>query len=350
MRIALVNDLRIALAALAKVVGTIPGAEIAWTAEDGAVALRRCREDTPDLILMDMIMPVMDGVESTRRIMQECPCPIVVVTATVTGNSDFVFEALGHGALDAVNTPVLGTAGGMEGAADLVRKIRTVELLTSAVLPAPDRAPAAVADDRALPSGFSPLVAIGASTGGPQALAVILAAWPKPLPFSAVVVQHVDLAFAPGLADWLGREAGLPVEIVRGGETPVPGTVHIACTEDHLIVDHRGRLRYEREPADLPYRPSVDVFFESLVRTSAAPGVAVLLTGMGRDGATALGDLRRAGWHTIAQDEATSIVWGMPRAAVEYGAACATLPLEAIAPAVARRMRGAVTTSKDTRS
>lgn len=340
MRIALVNDLRIALAALQRIVASIPGAEVAWSAEDGRQALERCRADTPDLVLMDLIMPVMDGVEATRRIMVECPCPIVVVTATVEGNADRVYQALGHGALDAVDTPVLGTGGDLSGADALIRKIRTVQRLSAAMAAKPDSpAPAPIRAEPTRLSGMAPVVAIGASTGGPQALLTVLAALPRPVPCCGVIVQHVDPAFAPGLAQWLARETCLPVEAVQARVPLAEGRFYLACTDDHLILDGRGQLGYEREPVNEVYRPSVDVFFKSLLTAPVAPGTAVLLTGMGRDGAVGLRALRDAGWHTIAQDEATSVVWGMPGAAARLGAPIETLPIQDIGAAISRRLR-----------
>ncbi len=317
VRIALVNDLKMALIALQRVIESIPGARIAWTAADGAQALDRCRADTPDLILMDMIMPVMDGVEATRLIMKECPCPIVVVTATVTGNANLVYEALGHGALDAVNTPVLGTGGDLSGADDLIRKIRVVERLQKASADGNQRFADVAASPRSMANTMPPLVAIGASTGGPQALVRILSDLPHPLLWAIVIVQHIDPVFAPGLAKWLAEETSLDVEVAHPGEPYAMGTVAVANTDDHLVVDRNGRYRHVKEPAEQVYRPSVDVFFHSLLQAGVAPAVAVLLTGMGRDGAAGLLALRRAGWHTIAQDRATSVVWGMPGAAVE---------------------------------
>ncbi len=336
MRVALVNDLAIALEGLRRVIATIPDTEVAWTAMNGSEALDRCRADTPDLVLMDLIMPVMDGVESTRRIMQECPCPIVVVTATVEGNAPRVYEALGHGALDAVNTPVLGTSGEVTGGGALAAKIRTVHRLTAPVdrsaAPAPpSRAPTAVAA-ATKPS----IVAIGASTGGPQALVAVLGALQRPLPCAIVVVQHLDVCFAAGLARWLADETGLPVSPITAGQRLDP-TVLVAATGDHLVLRPDGILSYSRDPADLVYRPSADVFFRSLPEAGLAPGTAVLLTGMGRDGAAGLLALKDAGWHTIAQDEASSVVWGMPGAAVALGAAREVLSIEDIGPAVAAR-------------
>lgn len=342
IRVGIVNDLRLAVEALRRAVAAIPGASVAWVAEDGQQAVARCAQDTPDIVLMDMIMPVMDGVEATRRIMAATPCPILVVTATVEGNAGRVFEALGAGALDAVATPGLSPDGRVVNADPLIRKIGAIGLIASA----PDPARAQHAPWRSAPPqahrALSPIVAIGASTGGPLALRVLLRAIPRPAPWPIVVVQHVDPEYAGGLAAWLSSETGHAVETATPAGVPTPGRIDIASTGDHLVLDAGGRYRYDPEPRDVVYRPSVDVFFDSLASVAAAPGVAVVLTGMGRDGAVGLSRLRTSGWHTIAQDRTTSVVWGMPGACVEAGAAVQTLPIDQIGTAIAARMNSMI--------
>lgn len=335
MRVGIVNDLRLAVESLRRAVATLPGATIAWVAMDGAEAVAKCAQDLPDVVLMDMIMPVMDGVEATRRIMKSTPCPILVVTATVEGNANKVFEALGAGALDAVATPGIAADGSAVNALPLVRKIQAIGVISGVGRAAPQQqAPAAA---RASGTAIPPFVAIGVSTGGPQALATVLRSLPRPMPCGVVIVQHIDPSFAPGLADWLSGETRHRVEVASDGDVLSPNRLLLAGTGDHVVLDASGRLGYTVEPREQLYRPSVDVFFDSIVRAKAAPGVAVILTGMGRDGAAGLGRLRAAGWHTIAQDKATSVVWGMPGAAVEIGAAVETLPIHAIGDAVAAR-------------
>ena len=323
MRVAIVNDLKLAVEVLRQSVLRIPGAEVAWIAEDGRQAIERCAQDLPDLVLMDMQMPVMDGAIATREIMRRTPCPIIVVTASIQANLDRVYDALGAGALDVTTTPTFGPSGSIDGLDSLARKIDHVRQL--------DRGHDVRVREVATsaPRGQG-IIAIGASTGGPQALA---AALPRGMALAApvVIVQHIDRAFAPGLAEWLGRETGHTVVLAQDGQAPTTGTVHVACSDDHLVLEH-GRFAHRGEPRALAHRPSVDVFFESLVGQPC--GVAVLLTGMGRDGAEGLRALRRAGWHTIAQDEATSVVWGMPGAAVALGAAVEVLPIQRIAQAI----------------
>jgi chemotaxis response regulator CheB len=347
MRIGIVNDLRLAVETLKRAVATIPGATVAWIAENGEEAVSMCARDLPDVVLMDMIMPLMDGVEATRRIMRATPCPIIVVTATVEGNANKVFEALGAGALDAVGTPGLSADGRTVNAEPLLRKIQSISAI-SGVGRAESRQPLAPPTPHARDTAIGTFIAIGVSTGGPQALATVLLALPRPLPCPMVIVQHIDATFAPGLAAWLSRESRHQVEIARPGDTLAPGRIMLAGTSDHIVIDRAGCLRYTADPVEVPYRPSVDVFFDSILKSKAAYGIAALLTGMGRDGAAGLARLRAAGWHTIAQDKATSVVWGMPGAAAEIGAAAEVLPIGDIGGAIAARITTKAANSRRT--
>jgi two-component system response regulator WspF len=335
MRIGIVNDMALAREALRRVVVSAPGLTTAWAARDGAEAVQLNRGDPPDLILMDLFMPNMDGAEATRQIMSSRPTPILVVTATVTGHIGKVYEAMGHGALDAVDTPTLGAKGDLAGAATLLAKIDTIRQLIAApanILQA--SAPPATGEHRRT----GELLLMGASTGGPSALKDVLRMLPRPFETPVVIVQHIDRAFAEGLASWLTEHSGFEVKVAEEGQTLARGMVVLAGTNDHLILDPSGRLRYTPAPIEMAYRPSVDVFFDSVAKNSRSIGVAALLTGMGRDGALGLLKLKQRGWHTIAQDEKTSVVWGMPRAAVECSAACEMLPIQSVAAAVAAHL------------
>jgi two-component system, chemotaxis family, response regulator WspF len=332
MRIAIVNDTLIALEALRRVIVSAPEYEIAWTARDGAEAVSICAKDTPDLILMDLLMPQMDGVEATRKIMTHSPCAILLVTSTVTGNAAKVFEAMGYGALDAINTPILGFNGDAQGGTELLAKIGKIARLIG------KSAPPTASKSYQFRSSTPPLVAIGSSTGGPQALATLLSGLPADFRGAIAIAQHVDAEFAPGLAEWLNSQCKLPVSLAIANYPLEAGKIVLAATNDHLILQQNLTLNYTREPQDYPYRPSVDTFFESIATNWPGKGIGVLLTGMGRDGAKGLLALRSKGWHTIAQDRTTSVVYGMPKAAAELGAAVEILPLEAIANACTLRL------------
>jgi two-component system, chemotaxis family, response regulator WspF len=331
MKIGIVNDLPIAVASLRRALAASRSHQVVWVAHDGAEAVRACMSQTPDLVLMDLIMAGMDGVEATRRIMASTPCAILIVTASVGANSWRAYEAMSHGALDAVDTPVFRAGDGLNGAAALLSKIDTIARLIG------DGIATAAGEERQhgrmlAGVGGDRLLAIGASAGGPGALATVLSRLPRGFPAAIVMVQHVDQEFAPGMAKWLAQQTDLPVEIVRSGEPPVAGTALLASTNDHLVLTRSRRLDYSPDPLSYVYRPSVDVFFESVCQHWSGEAVGVLLTGMGRDGALGLRAMRNKGYHTIAQDQASSAVYGMPKAAAALDAAVEILSLEQIGP------------------
>lgn len=318
MRIAIANDSRASAEALRRVLAASGEHELAWIARSGDEAVRMCAADLPDLVLMDLDMPGLDGVEATRAIMQASPCPILVVTASPRDQVGQVFRALGAGALDVTATPVLlGRPGGSRG---LLDKIAMIGKLTG-------KGPRRHAPAGAAPApGVARLLAIGASTGGPVAISALLSGW-LPAPDTAVVVvQHIDAAFANQFVSWLAGQLQAPVRAAAEGERPAGGTVLVARTNDHLRLAADRTLRYDPEPRTAVYRPSVDVFFDSVARHWSADATGVLLTGIGRDGAAGLLAMRRAGQRTLAQDQASCAVYGMPRAAAELDAAEKILP------------------------
>ncbi len=326
MKIAIVNDMPMAVEALRRALAFEPAHELVWVAANGAEAVRRCAELTPDLILMDLIMPVMDGVEATRQIMAATPCAIVIVTVDRQQNVHRVFEAMGHGAMDVVDTPALGVGNPKEAAAPLLRKILNVSWLLGQ---GQVREPLVSAPLRDVVQRQK-LVAIGSSAGGPAALELLLKGLPASFPAAVVLVQHVDQVFAAGMADWLSTASGIPVRLARQGEPPSPGNVLLAGTNHHIRLLKNGTLAYTEEPVNEIYRPSIDVFFESVARFWTGDAVGVLLTGMGRDGAQGLKLLRQRGYLTIAQDQQSCAVYGMPKAAAAIDAAVEIRPLDTI--------------------
>jgi two-component system response regulator WspF len=333
MKIGIANDVAMAAEALRRVVASSSDHQVLWIARTGVEAVRMCAEHRPDLVLMDLNMPELDGVEATRQIMAASPCAILVVTGAPQDNVSQVFRALGAGALDVTATPIL--RGGENGDVELLAKIKTIGKLV--------RASSAEAST---PSGGSEagehtvrhLLAIGASTGGPVAISKVLGDWTPASGTGIVVVQHIDENFAANFARWLGDTLKLPVKVIDEGDALEAGVVQIARTNDHLLLDARHRLHYNESPREYAYRPSVDVFFHCVAQHWHGEATGVLLTGMGRDGANGLLAMRRAGKHTIAQDQASSAVYGMPRAAAEVGAAAQILPLDAIGKALRGRI------------
>lgn len=332
MRIGIVNDLCLAREVLRRLVLSVPGHSVAWLAEDGDVAVQKVTADRPDVVLMDLVMPRLNGVEATRQIMKASPCPVLVVTATIPGHYDMVIQAMGAGALDAVETPTFNISG--HGGEKLLARLAKLKVALSGN---PGSGVAVPARPVPLATPLPPLVVIGASTGGPDALGAVLAALPARFPAAVLVAQHIGAEFVPGLVQQLATRTPLPVRIAREGDLPTPGTVLIAASNDHLELTPPHALRYTPHPRTCPYRPSVDVLFTSALQWSR-PGIGVLLTGMGTDGAEGLLRLRSSGWHTIAQDEATCVVYGMPKAAVEKHAATEVLPLAHIGPTIVAKI------------
>lgn len=328
MRVAIVNDMPIAREVLKRTVLSVPGYTVAWTAENGEQAIRQTMNDKPDAILMDLIMPLMDGVEATRIIMSKNPCPILLVTGSVSGNFSKVVEAMGQGGLDAVNTPTMGTGGKLVDAEQLLTKLEkiaknkrhsngTQSLATTSTK-----------------SSASSLVVIGSSTGGPDALSRVLSGLGASFNGSVLIAQHIDADAAKNMAKWLQQFTALEVCSVVPDMELRPRTVYVATTNDHMVLQANKRLTYVREPLNYPFRPSADILFNSVAENFPNAGVAVLLTGMGSDGAKGLLKLRQAGWLTIAQDAATCVVASMPEAAINLNAAKYVLPLEQIADSI----------------
>jgi two-component system response regulator WspF len=334
LKIAIVNDVPMVVEVLRRVLAEWPEHQLLWVAQDGAQAIELCAWQLPDIVLMDMLMPHVDGVEATRRIMQNTPCPILIVTADIGACAQKVYEALGYGALDAVDTPALNGNDWGRGSAVLMEKIRRVGRMQPKVPPPPLLPRVVSARGSAVmvaSAAATRLVAIGASAGGPGALAVILRALPVDFPAAVVIVQHIDPGFANGMAGWLQQNTGHKVRVVSEGDRPSAGRVLMAGTNQHMLFKSRDMLGYEAESPDDVYHPSIDVFFHSVVRQWRGQAVGVLLTGMGRDGALGLKAMRDAGLHTIAQDRQSSSVYGMPKAAAALDAATDILPLESIA-------------------
>lgn len=333
MRIAIVNDLTMTVEFLKFLVEEEGQHQVAWIARNGAEAVEKCAKDVPDVILMDIIMPVMNGVRATELIMKNSPCAILIVTASVGANASMVFEAMGFGALDVARTPSIISRGDQPQGADLKKKINLIgKYLGMPLQKLNMKLPSKTTSQAKVP----PLLIIGASTGGPMALAKTLCQIPEDTPLAIVIIQHIDEQFAEGLADWLDKQLLMKVKLASDGHTPTAGVILIAGRDKHLVLTSNLTLKYEDEPLDIPNRPSVDIFFQSVAQFWPEESMALLLTGMGSDGALGMKALYDKRWHTIAQNQASCIVFGMPKSAIELGGVTEVLPLSDLPARISR--------------
>jgi two-component system response regulator WspF len=327
MRVAIVHQSDALADVLERALRSVDGWDVAWRARDARAAVENAAADRPDVLLLQVSK---GAVEATREIMHASPCAIVLMLDRRDEDSGRVFEAMSEGALDVVMAPSVDDGGRLTGTGEILGKVKVAARL--ARWPGREKDKEVRAVPLAETGSLPPLVVVGASTGGPAALVKLLAPLPKTYPAAIVVVQHVAADFCAELAGWLGRQVGLTVKATVRGDRPAAGIVMLAGGNDDLEFTRDLELTYRRPRRSRSfYHPSVDAFFTSAAMFWPSPGLAVLLTGIGRDGADGLSVLRKSGWTTIAQDEATSVVYGMPKAAVELGAASQVLPIGDIA-------------------
>ena len=343
IRVLVVEDSLTVRRHLCDVLAADSSLEVVGEAGDGRQAIHLCETLRPDVVTMDMMLPVMSGLSATEYIMAHCPTPILVVSASTNRGELFrTYEALAAGAVDVLEKP---RGNEPEGAWErqflsvlkLVSRIRVMTHLRGRLANAGARSTLPAATPPRLPgSRRYEIVAIGASTGGPGAILDILRALPPNFPVPVVFVLHIGEPFGIAFAEWLDAQTGIRVSYAREGDivTAKAGQVLMAPPELHLTISSR-RFQLSKGEARHSCRPSVDVLFESISVEYGAAAIACLLTGMGRDGAAGLLQIRRAGGVTIAQDEATSVVYGMPREARLLGAAEYELPLFQIGPMLA---------------
>jgi two-component system chemotaxis response regulator CheB len=325
---------------LVEVLAADPDLVVVGEAENGKQAIELCRDLRPDVVTLDMMMPVMTGLAATEYIMAHCPTPILIISASTNRGELFrTYDALAAGAVDVLEKPLeTGDVGDWERrllpAVKLVSRIKVITHVRGKL-----EAPRGLARPSLEPTADSPcprVVALGVSTGGPAAIQQILHALPPSFPIPILLVIHIGEPFGAALAEWLDASAPLRVSYAREGE-PLPplgaGRVLMAPPNVHLVL-RGGRIRLLSTQERHSCRPSVDVLFESLAEELGSTVVACVLTGMGKDGAAGLLAVRRAGGQTFAQDEATSVVFGMPREAILLGAAQRVLPLDQFAPAM----------------
>jgi two-component system chemotaxis response regulator CheB len=343
IRVMVVEDSATVRKRLIDILAAEPDIEMVGEAEDGKRAIELCLQTRPDVITMDMMLPVMSGLSATEYIMAHCATPILVVSASINRGELFkIYEALASGAVDVLEKP----SGREDPGAWERRFVATVKLVARIrVITHPRARLRGLAAGRPLaaspivprrpPSRYD-LIAVGASTGGPGAIREILRSLPASFHLPIVLVLHINEPFGTAFADWLDAQTPRPVAYAKDG-APVAGAagcVVMAPADRHLIV-RDGCFRLTRDPERHSCRPSVDVLFESVATEYGASGAACLLTGMGRDGAAGLLKIRQAGGLTFAQDEASSVIYGMPREAALLGAAAHVLPLGDIGARIA---------------
>lgn len=364
IRVLLVDDSPLALDLQKRMLATSPRIKVVATASHGREALQRMEETHPQVVCTDWKMPTMDGLELIAHVMENAPCPILVVS-TIANLEDesALLPLLSAGAIDVFPKPQ-ATQPFEQTAREFVRKIellagvfvfsrRATSTSSSTVIEYSMSSEAARENNRidcdATASQVRKprngnngnaiqVVAIGASTGGPQVLQTVFSTLPPNFRVPILCVQHISLGFLAGLVDWLDSSCRLRVKVMEDGETVIAGTIYFPMEGRHLEIDARGRLSSLRGASVDGHCPSVTTTFSSVARSYGADALAVLLTGMGNDGARGLQEIRAAGGATIAQDEASSVVFGMPRQAIALGAAERVLPAAAIADAICREV------------
>jgi two-component system chemotaxis response regulator CheB len=348
LRILVVEDSLTIRRRFCEILAADPEIEVIGEAEDGKRAIELCELLRPDVMTLDMVMPVMSGVTATEYIMAYMPTPILIVSASTNRGELFrTYDALAAGAVDVLEKPTVDDADAawerrFVAAVKLIARIKVITH-PRARLSGTERTAAAIQGDSAMaPAPKFPVqqqrrhysvVALGASTGGPAAIVQILRGLPRGLPVPIFFVLHIDEPFGAAFAEWLDNQTPHRVAYARDREPieSLRGQVIMAPPGRHLTVGG-GCLRLSTDPPRHSCRPSVDVLFESLALDRGAQVLACLLTGMGRDGAAGLLAVRRAGGFTVAQDESTSVIFGMPREAAVLGAAEVILPLDQIGP------------------
>lgn len=333
LRILVVDDSLTLRNRIAEVLSGDPELEVIGQAEDGVRAVELCCRLRPDVVTMDMMMPRMTGLAATEQIMGFCPTPVLIVSASFNRGEVFnTFDALRAGAVDVLEKP-LGEEGfdvhwerKLRSTVKLVSRVAIISHLKGRL----ERVPTVEKPAPTARSRKTRILALGASTGGPPAVAELLRSLPPRGQLPIFLVIHIGEAFAAPLVEWMGTQTRLPVVTAVDG-MPVPDrTVIVMPPPDRHVLIRGGRVRVTRDSERHSCRPSVDVLFESIAREFGSDSAAALLTGMGRDGALGMKAVRSAGGLTVAQDEGSSVVFGMPREAIRLGAACRVMALHEI--------------------
>ncbi len=347
VRVLVVEDSLTVRARLEEILQSDPEIEVIASTDNGKDAIQICEDLRPDVITMDMMLPVMTGLAATEYIMAHCPTPILIVSASVNRGELFrTYDALAAGAVDVLEKPSGQEPEGVweKNYLSTIKLVSRIKVITHPLGRLKHRAgayktPRPSALNRPKANGVE-IVGIGASTGGPGAIVDVLKGLPANFKLPLFLVLHINEPFGVAFADWLDGQTDRRVGHAVDGQdvSEIMGRVVMAPGHSHLIV-RNGKLRLTKDAERHSCRPSVDVLFESIAREYGAHGAGCLLTGMGRDGAQGLLEIRKAGGLTIAQDESTSVIYGMPREAIQIGAAQHVLKIDEIGPALAALTR-----------
>lgn len=337
IKVLVVEDSPVVCDLLVFILDSDPGIQVIGTASNGEEAIAAVRRKRPDVVTMDIHMPKLNGLEATRRIMETDPLPIIIVSGG-DHNNELVttFDAMEAGAVAVLRRPAgLGHAEYQATANELVQTVKLmaeVKVVRRWLRGHPGESTRRAGDSRSEPrEGKLRIVAIGASTGGPPVLQIILSALPKNYPAPIVIVQHMATGFILGMIDWLAQSCALPIQLAVHGQSMLPGHVYVAPDDRQMKVAHHEQIVLTRDESENGLRPSVSCLFRSVAEVYGCDAIAVLLTGMGRDGAEEMRALKERGAVTIVQDRDSSVVHGMPGEAVRLDAAMLILPPEKIA-------------------
>ncbi len=341
INVLIVDDSPTARLILEKILTTDPDIEVAGTVASGEDALRFLESGNkkPDVITMDVVMPGIDGFETTRRIMETVPTPIIIVTATYEPDEMAgVFKAIEAGAVAMLPKPALNRPRYKEEAEEIRKAVRIMSEVK--VVKRWNRSKRKVNQKSSPPAAEGiQMIVIGASTGGPRAIQHILKELPHDLPVPILTVQHINPGFAAGMAEWLGKSTGFPVYLATNGERCRPGNVYLAPDDRHLGISSNGVIELSNAEPEKGLRPSVSYLFRSAARSFGRQVIGIILTGMGTDGADGLLMMAEKGAPTIVQDEESSVVFGMPQAAIKIGAASFVLGIDDIPRKILRLLQ-----------
>lgn len=338
IRVLVVEDSLVSQQFLVHVLSSDPDIQVIGTADDGDEAIKAAKRLKPHVITMDINMPKMDGYQATRRIMETNPTPIIMVTASYDPKEVAkTFKALEAGAVTVIKKPA--GVGHPDYERSMKELIQTVKLMSEVkvvtrrphLLRRQVTAPAPVTSvPKTKPKTEIKVVAMGASTGGPIAIQAILSELPLDFPVPVLIVQHMADGFVHGFTEWLAESSGFPVSIASHGESPLPEHAYMAPDDHHMEVRSNGQIVLSKKQPENGMRPSISYLFRSVANVFGADAIGVLLTGMGKDGAAELKLMKDAGAITIAQDDLSSVVFGMPGEAIKLGAANYVLPPDGI--------------------